>query len=73
MQIIIVDITIPADEFIRHYQVSGAVVATHSRDGRSVRFPASILQRFVSHEGIAGSFEITFTDAGKFASVRRLD
>lgn len=72
MKRIVVDITIPADEFIRHYQVSGAVVVARSRDGRMVRFPANILQSFVTHSGISGSFEIQFDTSGKFSSIRRL-
>ena len=73
MKRIVVDITIPADEFIKHYQVPGAVVVTRSRDGRRVRFPASILQRFVMYSGIGGSFEIQFDDDGKFFAIKRLD
>lgn len=69
---IIVDLHISADEYLKQYLISGAVVVTRSRDGRSVRFPASILQRFVGHGGVQGSFRIEFDRAGKFVSVNRL-
>ncbi|ARN76168.1 DUF2835 domain-containing protein [Oceanicoccus sagamiensis] len=72
MHTVIVDISISADEFIKHYQFSGAVVSTHSRDGRSVRFPANILQRFITHTGVKGSFRIQFDHGGKFSGVERL-
>lgn len=72
MSRIIVDLTISADEYIKHYRVPGAIVVTRSRDGRRVQFPASILQRFVTHSGIRGSFEIEFDDQGKFTAVQRL-
>lgn len=72
MSTIVVDIFISADEYLKHYQVAGAIVMTKSRDGRRVQFPASILQRYVTHQGIDGSFEITFDSAGKFSGIRRL-
>ena len=72
MRTVIVDITITADEFVKQYQVSNAVVSTFSRDGRSVRFPANILQRFITHTGIKGSFRIQFDNAGKFSGIDKL-
>jgi hypothetical protein len=72
MRDIVVDITISADEYLKSYRHSGAVVTTRCRLGRRVQFPANILQRFVSHAGISGSFRICFNDAGKFVSVERL-
>lgn len=72
MQTIIVDLHISAEEYLKRYRVYGAVVATRSRDGRRVRFPARILQRFVTHGGVEGSFEISFDAEGKFSSIQRL-
>lgn len=72
MSSIVIDLAISADEYIKHYQVPGAVVVTKSRDGRRVQFPAGILQRYVTHGGIEGSFEIRFTEQGKFSAIRRL-
>lgn len=72
MKTIIVDLTISADEYIKHYQMTRAVVTAKSRDGRSVRFPANILQRFVMHDGIKGSFKIVFDDKGKFKKIEKM-
>jgi hypothetical protein len=69
---VIIDIVIPADEFLKQYQTASAVVSTRSRDGRTVTFPANILQPFVLHDGIKGSFKITFDNVGKFKSIERL-
>lgn len=66
------DLEISSEEYLKHYRIPGAIVVATSRDGRKVQFPASILQRFVSHSGIRGSFEISFTAEGKFSSIRRL-
>ena len=72
MESIIVDISVPAEEYLKRYRYPGAMIATRSRDGRRVRFPANILQRFVTHTGISGSFEIHFDQQGKFLSIKRL-
>ena len=72
MRTIIVDVFIPADEYIKRYIGNGAIVHTTSRDGRSVQFPANILQPFVTHSGVRGSFCISFDHAGKFSSIKKL-
>jgi len=48
------------------------MVHARSRDGRSVNFPTGILQRFVSREGVQGTFVINYDDTNKFVSVERL-
>ncbi|WP_041598852.1 DUF2835 domain-containing protein [Hahella chejuensis] len=72
MRQIIVDIYISADEYLNVYRGSAKSVSAVSRDGLRVQFPASILQRFVTREGIRGSFVITFDDANKFQSIEQL-
>lgn len=72
MNEIIVDIRISADDYLLHYQRAGCKVTTRARDGRRVEFPAQILQRFLLHNGIAGSFRIVFDKKGKFQSIERL-
>ncbi len=72
MQLIIVDIAISPDEWIKLYQGTATDVHTTARDGRSVRFPARILSRFYLRDGIRGSFRIQFDDSGKFLDVARL-
>ena len=63
---------IGADEFATRYRVPNAVVVATAADGRRVRFPASALQRFISHSGVAGRFRIHFDDSGKLQRVERL-
>lgn len=72
MERIIIDIVISSDEYLKHYRMPGATVSSRSRDGRRVHFPAKILQPFVTHSGIAGSFEISFDQSGKFSAIKRL-
>ncbi len=72
MNALIIDVTISADEYLKFYQSPGVVVSTRARDGRSVRFPAKILQPYVTRQGIRGSFRISFSAAGKFQAIDRL-
>lgn len=72
MHSIIVDIRITADEYLKQYKLPNAVVVTQSRCGRRVKFPANILQKFVSYSGIDGSFRIQFSADGKMQSVEQL-
>ncbi len=69
---VVVDLYISAEEYLKWYSHSAQDVYTTARDGRSVRFPAKILQRFVTREGIKGSFLITFDETHKFQDIVRL-
>lgn len=69
---LIVDIHIPADEFLRWYQGGAKVVNVVARDGRRVQFPADSLQPFVTHSGVHGTFAIHFDVNNKLQRVERL-
>jgi hypothetical protein len=72
MEKITLDLIITADEWLKLYKGSTRVVRATSRDGKNVRFPANILHKFVTREGIQGSFEIYFDENGKFQGITRL-
>ena len=69
---LIVDINISADELLKLYSGSANQVRATARDGRSVRFPARILQSFVTRTGVQGSFLILFDQNNKFKKIERL-
>ncbi len=72
MRTLIVDLYISSDQYLRLYQGVARTVHARSREGLRVQFPAVILQRFLTHEGIRGSFEIRFDAGNKFAGIERL-
>lgn len=72
MNRIVFDIHIPADEYIRVYKGSARDVVTRALDGRTVRFPANILQPYLLHAGISGRFCITFDRSGRFQKIEKL-
>lgn len=72
MQEIIIDIVIPRDEWLKLYRGETNTVFAKSRDGRSIQFPANILTKYITQNGVEGSFVITFNDGGKFQSIIKL-
>ena len=72
MQQLIVDLALPADQFVAWYKGQADRVLIRSRDGRSVSLPAHHLRPFLNHEGVHGSFVLTFTGEGRLLSLERL-
>lgn len=56
----------------RYYAGSARQVAAVDELGRSVRFPADILRRYVAHDGVYGRFRIDFDAQGRFREIERL-
>lgn len=69
---VVVSVQISSDEYLKYYSGSARSISTRDIYGRSVHFPAGILQKFVTRQGISGVFEIFFDQVGKFSSVERL-
>jgi len=69
---VIVDVVIHKDDWLRVYEGTAQRVYTTARDGRSVIFPARILQPWMDHEGIHGTFLISYNAEGKFNSVHKV-
>ncbi len=72
MSSLVVNLAIPAEEFVRLYQGSAKVVIAKSLDGRQVKFPADILRPYVLHQGVYGQFKIHFDEFHKFKSIEKL-
>lgn len=72
MQGIIINIDISADEYLKLYKGQAKDVVTRAMDGRTVRFPAAILQPFVQRSGVKGRFRIVFDSKGKFQGIERV-
>lgn len=69
---LIVDLHISAEQYLRHYQGAVRQVICNSRDGRKVQFPSGVLQKFVTHDGISGSFRFEIDDNNKLLSVNKI-
>jgi len=63
-------IQISAEDYLAHYQGLTKEVVARAEDGRTIRFPSSILQPFVSHHGISGCFVISFDKDNRFIGIK---
>ena len=69
MGVLIVDIRLPRDEYLKVYQSYVRQVRAVARSGESVRFPINVLQPFLTHTGIEGSFRLSFDSDHKFVGI----
>ena len=66
-------LAISAEEYLAYYQGSAQDVVVRSDDNKIVRFPASAIRKFVTHDGIFGNFEITFDENNKLIAIQPLE
>lgn len=65
-------LNIPQDVLLSYYEGTARAVAVKSLDGRSIQFPANVLRRFVTSDGVQGIFEMEFDENNKFVSMQRV-
>ncbi len=66
-------LAISADEYLAYYQGGARDVVARSEDNKTIRFPASAIRKFVTHNGIFGDFEITFDENNKLIAIQSID
>ena len=66
-------LAISAEEYLAYYQGSAREVVARSDDNKVVQFPASAIRKFVTHDGIFGSFEITFDENNKLIAIQPVE
>ena len=66
-------LAISAEEYLAYYQGSAQVVVARSEDNKTIRFPASAIRQFVTHDGVFGNFEIAFDENNKLIAVESID
>ena len=59
-------------EFLQFYQGTTREVLVRTTDGRTLKFPAELLQQFITRDGIQGSFEIEYDAEFRFRSLEQL-
>jgi hypothetical protein len=64
---------IPKQEYLRNYSGSAHSVLVQAEDGRTVRFPAVNLRKFVTAEGVRGRFEMSLDGNNSLVALRRLE
>ena len=66
-------LAISAEEYLAYYRGSAQVIVARSDDNRIVRFPASAVRKFVTRDGIFGSFEISFDENNKLIEIQLIE
>lgn len=72
MQEIRFRLNLTAAEFLAFYKGTAREVVTKALDGRTVRFPASVLRPYVLHDGVCGVFALRYDDTHKFTELVRI-
>ena len=64
---------ITPEDYLEYYRGAIRYVIARCHNGQTVQFPASLLQRFVSTEGVQGDFVLTCDEHHKCVGLQRLD
>ena len=60
------------EEYLLYYRGNIKWIQVNSETGLKLKFPASCLSQFVTHTGVHGRFQLSFTEQGKFISIHKL-
>jgi hypothetical protein len=63
---------ITTENYLAYYRGAAHQVVATCSNGEVIQFPASLLQSFVTPEGIRGGFELTCDEAHRGARIRRI-
>jgi len=65
-------LSISPDEYAAYYEGTVKYVLVKTHCGRNLQFPASVLRRFIRHNGIHGLFEIEVDKDNKLVNIRKI-
>lgn len=63
---LILELHITADQMLGYYRGAVRTVVARATNGQTVQFPASVLQKHVTADGIHGRFRMEFDENHKF-------
>ncbi len=63
---------ITANQYLDYYRGTARHVVVRCTNGQTVQFPASLLQQFVTPEGIQGNFALTCDEQLRNSHLERL-
>ena len=65
-------LNITAEQYLKYYAGLARFVQVTCRDGKTVRFPANILQTHLAHDGIHGEFVLEYDNNNRLLGLKRL-
>lgn len=66
-------LSLSSEQFLQVYQGIAKSVTARTDDGQLIQFPAQHIKSFLTHDGIYGYFEMTFSAEHKFMGIKRLN
>lgn len=72
MSVMTVRLALSRGEVLRYYQGAARAVQAWSTDGRSVQFPAAVLRRHVTPEGVHGLFRLQVDATNRLVAFERV-
>ncbi len=72
MQSMTFSLSISSQQYQQYYAGQAKNVVVIADNGKRLKFPAKILQKLVTHDGIHGRFRIEFDQQHKFKQIVRL-
>ncbi len=66
------NLSLSSEQFLQVYQGMAKNVTARTDEGKVIQFPVQHIKSFLTHDGIYGYFEITFSPEHKFIGIKRL-
>lgn len=66
-------LALPAEKYLAYYQGKARDIVVRSEDNRNIKFPASAIRNFLTHDGIFGLFEIQFDENNKLIRIKQIN
>ncbi len=66
-------LSIPPGKLLQYYRGETRSVIARASDGRNIQFPANLLVKHVSHDGVVGRFVLTTDANNKAIDLQRLE
>jgi hypothetical protein len=73
MASLLLQLELSSDQVLDYYRGWARVVYAVAADGRTVQFPAKVLQRFVTPEGVHGWFRLDYDERMRLVGMERVD
>lgn len=61
-----------AEKYQHYYEGAAKAVIVQAENGQTLKFPADALQKFITHDGVKGRFEILYDENNKMVTINRL-
>lgn len=65
-------LAIPAEKYLAYYQGKARDIVVRSEDNRNIKFPASAIRSFLTHDGIYGLFEVQLDENNKLIGIEQI-